>query len=51
MLIYIGLFLLACFLLRDRFKKNFSEAGARLVEFIAGLAIFIAIYILFFDKK
>jgi hypothetical protein len=37
MLIYIGLLLLAVLLLRDRFKEQISETGAKAVEFIVGL--------------
>jgi hypothetical protein len=51
MLIYIGLVLLAVFLLRDRFKEHISEAGAKAIEFIVELAIVIVIYLLFFDNK
>ena len=51
MLIYIGLLLLAVFLLRDRFKEHISETGAKAIEFIVGLAIVIVIYLLFFDNK
>jgi hypothetical protein len=51
MLVYVGLLLLACFLLRDRFKEHISETGAKAIESIVGLGLLIAIYILFFYRK